>query len=799
MRTLPSLGMPTVARIARIARRPTGLVLVFWIAWRILRLAVAAPDQALLSGSWLEGTRVLARDGRVLGERASPAGLRGRWTTLDDAGERLVLATLTSEDRRFYAHDGVDRRALARALVVNVTRGRIVSGGSTITQQLVKRVDHQGRPRPRSLAAKVLEIARAQNLDASLDKRTLLEAYLNHLDYGRGYAGPEAAAEGYFAVHAKNLSLAQAALLAVLPRAPSALDPYRHRERAVLRQRALLRAMHDEGLVSSADLDRALKEPLVLRDRTTPSPFVAPHVVLAAAQKETGDVVTTLDFELQRDVEALVDTHASRLHQKGATNAAVVVVDNATGDVLAAVGSAGFFDAKIHGAVDVLRARRQPGSTLKPFVYARAFERGTSPTEMLADVRTDFGGAYAPDNFDGTFQGPISAREALAGSLNVPAVKLAQELGADELVRVLRASGLTLREGARSYGLSVALGSGEVTPLELAEAYVTLARGGEHIALRHRKSAPLPTPERVLDPAAVAAVTDALSDSLARVRGLRARGPFELPFPVAIKTGTSTAYRDAWTSGFTRERTVVVWVGNANGAPTDRLTGAVGAGPLFTDVMKRAMTGSERAPLTDPGLLEEARVCPLSGHRPSPACPGSVLRRFPHGNAPKHSCTVHQLGARRGAPRGEPPWRCSTRGTERLVLLPDGYARWLADRPVGAPGADPQGIPWLLASRVPGCAPPHEGQAQIVVLSPRDGAVLHADRSRSDAVDVQVTTSGLSASERLEVVLDGRVALSLDAPYRGRLPLGPGDHLVEVRPVDGRVAAALGRAQVSVR
>ncbi|MEA2748230.1 MAG: penicillin-binding protein [Myxococcales bacterium] len=803
--------------------------IVAWLGWRLYRAYAGAPYDALADSSWTEGTRVVARDGRLLGERPSPEGLRGHSTRIDEVSDRLILATIASEDRRWTQHDGVDRFALVRAFVSYVRHGHVVSGGSTITQQLVKRLDHQGKRQPRTIAAKLREMARAQNLEARTDKRTLLEAYLNHIDYGHGWAGPEAASQGYFGVHAKDLSLAQATLLAVLPRAPSALDPYRHRERAVLRQRALLGSMHAHGDISSEDLDRALSEELVLRDRSEPHPLVAPHLVLASARRASRasaaarEIRTTLDLDLQRDVEALVKTHAVRLAQRGASTAAVVVVDNATGDVIAQVGSADWGDANIAGAVDLVRAKRQPGSTLKPFVYARAFERGMSPMEMLADVPTDFGGGssaatangssgatglvgpmtWSPENFDGTFVGPISAREALAGSLNVPAVRVAATLGAREVVTTLRNVGLSLPDGHEKYGLSIALGSGEVTPLELAEAYVTLARGGEHVKLRERATDPVAAPERVLDAGAVASIADTLSDPIARVRGLRTRGPFEFGYPVAVKTGTSTAFRDGWTAGFTRERTVVVWTGNASGAATNKLTGAVGAGPLFFDAMKRAMDDVHaRAPLYAPGLLEEAEVCPLSGQRSSHACSDHVRRLFPKGHAPAHSCNLHQFAVARETPIGEPPWRCDPDGTQRIVLLPAQFQAWLAERAPGAPGADVHGVPWLLGSRVRGCAAPDAEQPRIVVLSPHDGAVVQADRAQGvshDAIDVAAETHGLAAEEPLEVVIDGRVASRLDTPYRLRVVVSRGDHVVEVRPADGRVAAVLGRAQISVR
>ncbi|MBS2014896.1 MAG: penicillin-binding protein 1C [Deltaproteobacteria bacterium] len=816
---------PRIAARGREAvRRAKPLLVVLavaWVAWRVFRVSVGSPIEALHDDSWTEGTRVLARDGRLLGERASAEGLRGRRSKLEDVSPRLVAATLASEDRRFRTHDGVDRLAVVRATATFVRRGHVVSGASTITAQLVKRLDHQGKPRPKTVAQKLRELARAQNLEAQVGKDEILEAYLDHIDYGHGWAGPDAAAMGYFGVRARDVSLAQAALLAVLPRAPSALDPYRHTDRAVRRQRALLASMREHGEASAEDVERALSEPIVLRDRSTPSPLLAAHVVIAsdgarrAKAKTEHDVHTTLDLDLQRDVEALVRSHAARLSARGAANAAVVVVDNATGEVLAEVGNVDFADASIAGAVDLVRAKRQPGSTLKPFVYARSFERGVSPMEMLADVPTEYGGGvtegarggavvWSPENFDGTFVGPVSAREALGGSLNVPAVRLAAELGAHEVVSTLRRTGLSLVDGEKRYGLSIALGSGEVTPLELAEAYATLARGGEHLPVRDRlpaKGEARKGAERVLEASAVAAVAEALADPVARVRGLRTRGPFDFGYPVSVKTGTSTAFRDAWTAGFTRERTVVVWVGNATGSATSKLTGAVGAGPLFFDAMSRAMRDvKERRPLFDADLMEEVEVCPLSGHRPGLACTDHVRRWFPRGHAPTHTCTVHQLASPRptsGA--GEPSLRCDPEGAQRIVVLPQAYKGWLADRPLGAPGADARGTPWFLGAQVPGCAPPSGDEPRIVVLAPRDGSVVLAEGDHHDAVDVAVETRGLPPAEPLEVVVDGRLATRMEIPYRTRVAVERGDHLFEIRPADGRRGAILGRAQISVR
>lgn len=798
--------MKALGRLRPRARRAilaAGIVAAaLWLGWRGLRLAVGSPVTELRGARFTEGTRVLARDGRPLGERPSAAGLSGRRTRLSEVSPRLVAATLTSEDRAFYTHDGVDRAALARALGTDLARRRLVSGGSTITAQLVKRLEHEGRPRPRTLPAKVREMARAQNLEADATKDEILEAYLDLLDYGNGLAGPEAAALGYFGVSARDLSLAQAALLAVLPRAPSALDPRRHLPRAVLRQRALLAAMRARGAASPEDVERALSEPIVLAPRTK-RPLVAPHVVLAAAQKAKGDVHTTLDLDLQRDLEAIARTHAPRLRERAATGIAIVVLDPASGDVLAEVGGAEYFDARA-GAVDLARSRRQAGSTLKPFLYARAFERGVSPMAMLADVPTELGttgAVYAPDNFDGTFVGPVSAREALAGSLNVPAVRLARDLGVAEVVATLRRAGLAIDGGAERHGLALALGSAEVSPRELAGAYATLARGGERVTLRDRIADPAASPTRAFEAAPVALVDDALSDPLARVRGLHARGPFELGFPVAIKTGTSTGFRDAWTAGYTRERVVVVWVGNASGAPTDRLTGASAAGPVFFDAMRRAMAGLARAPLHPPELVEEAEVCALSGERPGDACPDRVTRTFARGHAPGEACAVHRRARPLPPAPGGPSFACDPGGAAVVIALPDAFSRFLAERSPGAPGVDPRGTPVLLASRAPGCAPERAGDARVVLLRPRSGTTVRIGDgpAGTDVVEVVAETRGMPAGAPLEVVLDGAVVARTREGAPALVPIGRGDHDIEVRPADPAASALLARAVIRGR
>ncbi|MCB9704357.1 MAG: penicillin-binding protein 1C [Myxococcales bacterium] len=789
------------------------------VGWELHRGSVGAPTAAELADPWHQGHRILDRQGRVLRERASDTGLRGHELDLEAIGPRLVGATIESEDRRFFEHDGVDRAAIARAALQSVRHGRMVSGASTISQQLVKLVDSRGEPGARTLGVKLREVARAQNLEEALGKPEILAAYINRLPYGHGLVGPEAAARAYFGVAARDLSWARAAFLAVLPRAPSYLDPYRHLDRVLLRQRALLGALHEDGELSDEEHRAALAEAIELRPLERP--FLAPHLVDALVAEhnlsEGQETRTTVDLDLQRDVEGLVRTRMALLADKGASDAAVIVVDNQSGEVLAYVGSADFHDPEISGQVDMIRARRQPGSTLKPFVYALGIAHGHRASEALADVATRFdepGGSYVPVNFGRGYEGPISLREALAGSLNVPAVRLAAELEGGELLATLRRLGFaSLDREAAHYGLALALGSGEVELRELAAAYVTLARGGERIPLRLKVDDPARLGEavapgegeRIFDPGVAAQITEILADPLARVRGLHGRGPFVLPYPVAIKTGTSSGYRDTWTVGFSHERTVAVWVGNADGSGTASLTGASGAGYLFADVMRRAMDDvAARAPLWDPELLVAVDVCPLSGAPAGPACPESVRRlerrrgEHDHTDRLDEPCTMHQHVRRDAAAASG--WRCDPRGTTSAVVLGDAYEEWLL-----AHGPRDPTTPWISEGGTPGCGDPGGQTPTLRVSTPANGSViLLGARGGAEAqvieVEVRVEPPALAASlGELEIVVDGEVAARTGWPFRATIPARAGDHEILARPADPGLSARFEPSRIAVR
>ena len=812
-RRIPKKTKTSRRRRRRIVAVVLGLLVsAAWLSWAAiwswLRNEVDRPRESL-NDDWYSGHRVLDREGRLLRELPGEEGRRGQPLALDEVGPRLIAATVVSEDARFFEHEGVDGGAIMRAVGQNLRHGRVVSGASTITQQLVKLLDTRGQPGVRDPWVKLREAARAANLDEALAKEEILEAYLNRLPYGHGLVGPEAAARGYFGVAAHDLSWSQAAFLAVLPRAPSYLDPYRHHDRVTLRQRALLHALHEAGEIDEPQLHRALAEEV--RPRELLRPFSAPHFVETLRQRgqlSAGPTTrTTLDLPLQQDVEGLVRTHMARMVEQGAGDAAVLVVDNATAEVLAYVGSADFHDPDIAGQVDMVVSPRQPGSTLKPFVYARAFEQGHSPLELLADVPTTFregpGHVYAPRNYHGQFTGPVSARVALATSLNVPAVRLAADLKHGELLQTLQSLGLhSLTEPAEHYGLALALGSGEVGLRELTEAYVALAHGGEHRPLRTLLDAPEGPSTRVFEAHAAAAISEALSDPMARIRLLPdGHRPFDIGFPVALKTGTSSGYRDAWTVGYTHERTVAVWLGNADATAMNEVTGAGGAGPLFADVMRRAMEMvPTRDPLWDPDLLTTVEVCPFSGQRPGPACPHAVQRKLATDHLPHEACTMHVHAT--AQPSSSRPFTCDPDGDARIAVLPDEYTGWLDTRPVGAPGEDASGTPWLARARVPGCAEQTD-RPTMAIVEPVDGAVVWSGRD-NDVVELRAELRGTTREPdtvvpEVEFVVDGEVVARSTWPYRALIELPAGDHRVVARPRRARTELPTRGTRFSVR
>ncbi|HET7710829.1 MAG TPA: penicillin-binding protein 1C [Thermoanaerobaculia bacterium] len=598
-----------------------------------------------------DSTSIVDRSGEVLYETLGSAGTRGTWIRAEAIPPAVVAATIAAEDRRFFSHHGIDPLAVGRAILQDLRHRAFVQGGSTITQQVAKLLIGDARPVP---SRKVREAVIALRLERRYSKRAILALYLNLAPYGNHIHGVARAGRRYFGCDPGDLTVAQAAFLAALPQRPSAFNPLRNPERAAARQRHILRQMRRLRIITDAEMTIASREHL--RFAPSAGSASAQHFVdrvLSAHSTRRGPIRTTLDARLQRDVQGIIAAHRSLLLRHGAGSVAVAVLDNRNGDWLAWEGSGDYYGTSFGGAIDGVAALRQPGSALKPFTYALAFENGLTPATALADVPSAFptavqGVVYRPQNYDGRYRGPLRARMALAGSENVPAVSLLSRIGAPALLQLLRRCGFTdLTRTADYYGLGLTLGGGEVSLEQLVRAYAAFARGGvplqPRFLLDERRSGGA---EWLFDPRTAFWITDILSDSDARAFVFGSGGALDFPFPVAVKTGTSQAYRDNWTIGYTREVTVGVWVGNFDRRELRNSSGVTGAGPIFHAVMLAALAragGTRDQIVPPPSSLEQRPVCATSGLHPSLYCP-AVAREWLPSNAAVEFCSWHQDG-----------------------------------------------------------------------------------------------------------------------------------------------------------
>lgn len=647
-------------RGAAVLGAAAALALGAWVLWPVPEALLAPPDDP--------GVRIVDRHGVLLRSTRAEDGTRARWVPLERIDPDLLLAFVAVEDRRFWSHAGVDPVAALRAARDNARSDRIVSGASTITMQLARLL----RPGARGWRAKLTETAWALRLDWHLSKQRILEQYLNRVHLGQNTAGVGAAAALYMGAAPDELSVGEAALLAGLAHAPSRDNPITSPRRAAARRRVALARMLRTGAITEDAAARAREEPALTRRAR--EPFLAPHftarVLQEAARAPQPPVLrTTLDAALQAELEAEARQSVALLADRGVRQAAIVVLDNASGDVLAWVGSPDFWEPR-HGQTDMVVSARQPGSALKPFLYAMAFDRGVTAATVLPDVPTAFAtvsGPYAPRNYDRRFRGPVRAREALGSSYNVPAVLLAERMGTGDFLHTLHLAGFaSLRRTADHYGLGLALGNGDVTLLELANGYRAFANAGRYAAWRWRGDAPAARPgdgRRVVSAQAAALVLDVLADPAARLPGFGAQTPFDFPFPVAVKTGTSRHFTDNWAVAVTGAFTVATWAGDVRGQPMEGVSGVAGAGPLLHRAVM--LTAARHAPgaLPSPAAagLVPASVCGVSGQLATRECPG-MQEWFVPGTAPTQRDTWVRGGR---------------------VRLPGEYAEWIAQAGAG--------------------------------------------------------------------------------------------------------------------
>jgi len=730
-------------------------------------------------------TLVAARDGTPLRAFPDREHVWRHPVTLEDVSPLYLEALVAYEDRAFWRHPGVNPWALARAGWQWLAKGRVVSGGSTLTMQVARIVD----PTPRTVAGKLRQIARALQLEWRHSKREILTLYLNYAPMGGVLEGVEAASRAYLGKPARRLTHAEAALLAVLPQAPSLLRPDRHPARARAARDKVLRRMAGRwGAEAAAD---ALTEPVYAYAPREPllAPLLAQRVRDAAAGATRID--TTIDAEAQLRVEQLLADRARALPPR--VSAAALVMDNATLEVLAYAGSADFTDPARASHVDMVRSPRSPGSALKPFLYAFALEEGLIHSEsLLADAPQSFGG-YQPGNFQQSFHGPVSVSEALVRSLNVPAVEVLDRLGPARFVARLRAGGMRL-EFPRDAGpnLSVILGGAGITLEDLVGGYSALARGGLAGAPRYTAADPV-RERRLMSEGAAFIVRDVLESG--GPVGREVEGGVGVARGIAWKTGTSFGFRDAWAVGVSDRFTVGVWVGRPDGTPNPGFFGANAAAPLLLDVFAALPDGAPPAPRAAPRGVTRERVCWPLGTRDAgagdPRChvrrtawalDGAVPATFPdrlRGGEPRYAYHVDTVTGERVMPgcarhaaarvdaarwpavlepwldpglraRALPPaWSADCGGTVRpvdrvrIVGVSDGEVVQRAagaERPVlrlearGAHGP----VSWLVNGRLVARAPAPAGQLMQFAEPGRYDITALDDQGQYDRVSVSV-------------------------------------------------------------
>jgi penicillin-binding protein 1C len=739
----------------------------------------------LLDGVDTPSTVVVDRHGRVLYEALSKDGSRIRPLDAASLPPLLEAATIAAEDRRFFSHYGVDPVSLLRAARHNLVEGRVVEGGSTISQQVAKLlIQRREGVRHRGMPAKIREMVLALRLEHRFGKRELLAMYLNLAAYGNQTAGAGRASQLYFGVDPSMLTPAQAAFLAALPQRPSAFNPLKNIASARARQQSVLRRMAAAGALSEERLREARAEQVVLRPSN--GAFSAPHF-LEMVRASAGDaaparIVTTLDLDLQREVEGIVAHERDSLKAHGAANVAVVVLDNARGEWLAWEGSGGYGDRGHGGALNGPLVPRQPGSALKPFTYALAFEQGWSPASVLADVPSHFptaepGVLYSPRNYDGQYRGPLLARRALAGSENIPAVSLASDIGVSTLLRFFSRAGFsTFDRTPGYYGLGLTLGNAEVRLDQLVAAYAIFARGGvwrePTFLLGDSRSFRLQAEERqVISPRTAFWITDILSDPDARAYTFGRGNNLEFPFPVAAKTGTSQAYHDNWTIGYTRDVTVGVWVGNFDRTPLHLSSGVTGAGPIFHAVMLAANRGRESMGaheiLAPPPGMEQVTICALSGMRANAWCP-SRTEEWASTSAEALPCDWHHQ---------------SDEGV--LTIYPPEFRAWVAESGAG----DATHVSPKPRRGEGGVARTGEGgKPPLSITNPPAGAIYSVDptlRREYQALPLRAVTERPTSVTWL---VDGVSIGTASSERSFSWPLTIGAHDIEARDTVGRRA-----------
>jgi penicillin-binding protein 1C len=770
---------------------------------------------SLAGKSLTPSVRITDRNGRLLYEIIPQAGGRNTVLTIENLPQCIKDATIAVEDKHFYTNPGIDLTGILRALWINIRGGQTIAGGSTITQQVARNVLLSEDERTeRTLRRKLREAVLAWQMTQKLSKDEILALYLNQINYGGMAYGVEAASQTYFGKPARELLLPECALLAGLPQAPGVYNPFTNPDLARQRQVIVLGLMEKEGYITSQE--RAGAESTPLSYNPTPYPIEAPHFIWLIKDQLDGLVSngslqpgqslvvrTTLDLDAQHFAEATLKRRIESFTNKegglshNVNNAALVALNPQDGEILALVGSADFFDESIHGALNMATSPRQTGSAFKPFVYALALDPArsthwTAATSIL-DVSTTFplrdASPYTPLNYDESEHGPVSVRTALGSSLNIPAVKTLQAVGIEDTIDLARRLGITSLQDAGNYDLSLALGGGQISLLELSTAYGALANNGYftgnraileiHDADGNLLYEPDRTPPiQIFDPRVAWLISDILSDDSARARGFGLNSTLKLDRTAAVKTGTTSNFHDNWTIGYTPDLLVGVWVGNSGYEAMHNVTGLTGAAPIWHEVMRGLLQGQSDHPFARPDGLTSITVCDLSGLLPTPACPHTDSEWFIAGTEPTQSDTTYQQVwvdtlTNSLADDSTPVER---RKSLTSLNLPVEAQNWALE----------QGLPLLIdysqaldsGSLLTPLIEQHPDSKGLVLLSPHANITYRMDPNFDpSAQQIQIEVAVGAGISNVTIWLDGNVLTTLSsAPYQTWWSLSAGEH-----------------------
>jgi len=639
------------------------LVFLVWLFWRPV-IWLTTPDVSEIVKKGFDGYGcILDREGKILRLFPNDAGDFMIYSPIGSFSKTLKDAIFAAEDRRFYYHAGFDPWAIFRAIWLDMKSRKIVSGASTITQQLIR----LARPRPRTIMTKISELFMAAKLEMQWNKEKILEAYLNLIPMSGNLRGVGIGAQILFAKNVDVLSTAEAATLAAIPQSPSRLDPDSSKGAKLLlaRRNWILREMKEISFIDGETASRSIGVSLGTRKKKYPC--LAPHFVdwvVENSGNPHGSIVTSLDSQIQSKLESVLYSHKGRLARCGARQTAAMILDTRTMQILAMAGSF-YYGMTEAGFNNGCTAPRSGGSILKPFLYALALEKGYTPSSVIPDTSQNYKtpkGDYLPYNADRRSYGPVTIRSALGNSLNISAVKMLNALGIKPFFQFLVDLGVfSMNEAARDkYGLGLAIGNPEVKLIALAQAYGALANQGRKVAITYKLQKPN-FDERLFSESTAFLILDILSDPSARLLTFGNPKFFAFEFPVAIKTGTSTNFRDEWLFAVTPRLIIGIWVGNFDGSPTFGLSGATACGPIIHDLFEEIMTDRNKEWFNRPNDIVAVPVCGISGLLPSVFCPAQTVEMFKNEQKPSSLCSFHT-------------------GTNNRHELPPEYSDWIQSR-----------------------------------------------------------------------------------------------------------------------